>query len=102
MALLAPTPSGFTPLTYLWTQISGPAVSLSDPTSATPTFVAAQVTTNTDITFQLIVTNSKNVQSSPSYLFVIYLSKMLNSCNVNPVNDLKRSGFLNNIYYENI
>jgi hypothetical protein len=28
------------PLTYQWTQTSGPAVTLSDPTSATPTFTA--------------------------------------------------------------
>ena len=63
-------PSGFTPLTYNWTQTSGPTVSLSDQTSATPTFVAPQVTTNTDITFQLIVTNSKNVQSSPSFVTI--------------------------------
>ncbi len=63
-------PSGFTPLTYNWTQTSGPSVSLSDPTSATPSFVAPQVTTNTDITFQLVVTNTKNIQSSPSFVTI--------------------------------
>ncbi len=63
-------PSGFTPLTYLWTQTSGPAVSLSNPTSATPSFVTPQVTTNTDITFQLVVTTTKGVQSSPSFVTI--------------------------------
>ena len=63
-------PSSFTPLTYLWTQTSGPTVSLSNPNSATPSFVAPQVTTNTDITFQLVVTNSKNVQNSSSFVTI--------------------------------
>ena len=59
-------PSGFTPLTYKWTQTSGPTVSLSSPTSANPSFVAPNVNDDTMLTFQLVVTNSKNVQSNPS------------------------------------
>jgi K319L-like, PKD domain len=40
-------------LTYAWTQTSGPAVTLSDPTSATPTFTAP--TGPADLTFDLQV-----------------------------------------------
>ncbi len=59
-------PSGFTPLTYQWTQTSSPTVSLSISTSTNPSFVVPLTASNVDLTFQLIVTNSKNVQSNPS------------------------------------
>src|SRR5207253_6949976 len=41
-------------LHYLWTQMDGPLVTLSDPTSATPTFTAPQVTGTTSLVFQLV------------------------------------------------
>ena len=63
-------PSGFTPLAYQWTQTSGPAVSLSDSTSANPSFIAPNVNDDTMLTFQLVVTNSKNIQSNPSNVTV--------------------------------
>jgi len=47
-------PNGNT-ITFLWTQTAGPTVTLSNPASATPTFAAPQVTTNTVLTFQLVV-----------------------------------------------
>ena len=59
-------PSGFTPLTYQWTQTSSPTVSLSISTSTNPSFVVPLTASNVNLTFQLIVTNSKNVQSNPS------------------------------------
>ena len=44
------------PLTYTWTQISGPSVTLSDPTSPTPTFMAPTVGPGgTTLGFQLVV-----------------------------------------------
>ncbi|HEY6535572.1 MAG TPA: hypothetical protein VIY08_07210, partial [Candidatus Nitrosocosmicus sp.] len=58
--------NGFTPLTYQWTQTSGPAVSLNNNMSPNPTFNAPSTTTNIKLTFQLIVTNSEGVQSQPS------------------------------------
>jgi hypothetical protein len=48
------------PLTYLWEQIdnSGFAISLSDPTSATPSFTAPEITvTNILLTFRLMVSD---------------------------------------------
>jgi K319L-like, PKD domain/Calx-beta domain len=43
------------PLTYSWSQLSGPSVTLSDPTSATPTFTAPIF--NATLEFQLEVCN---------------------------------------------
>ena len=42
-------------LTYQWTQLSGPGVTLSDPTSATPTFVTPSGPTT--LRFQLVVSD---------------------------------------------
>jgi Calx-beta domain/K319L-like, PKD domain len=42
-------------LTYLWSQVSGPAVTLSDPTSPTPTFTMPTVSVPLDLTFSLDV-----------------------------------------------
>ena len=41
------------PLTYQWTQLGGPAVSLSGSTSAIATFTAPTVTSMTTLTFRL-------------------------------------------------
>ena len=43
------------PLTFTWSQLSGPSITLSNVHSATPTFVGPQVTTPTTLTFQLLV-----------------------------------------------
>ncbi len=63
-------PNGFTPLTYNWTQTSGPSVSLSNPSSSYLSFKTPFVNGVTNITFQLIVTNNKGVQSNPSYITI--------------------------------
>ncbi|MFM5948834.1 MAG: PKD domain-containing protein, partial [Novosphingobium sp.] len=53
------------PLTFAWTQISGPAVTLSNPATANPSFVAPAVTGGTqDIVFQLVVSDGQ-VSSAP-------------------------------------
>jgi chitinase len=44
---------------YLWTQTSGPAVTLSGANTATATFTAPQVTSNTGLTFRLTVTDNQ-------------------------------------------
>ena len=45
-------------LTFLWTQVSGPTVVLSDPNSPNPTFTAPSVAPiGTTLTFQLIVSD---------------------------------------------
>jgi hypothetical protein len=45
-------------LTFTWSQLSGPSVTLSDIHSATPTFVSPQVSSSTRLTFQLVVDDS--------------------------------------------
>ena len=42
-------------VSYLWTQLSGPSVVLSNPNSATTTFTAPSVTKDTSLTFRLTV-----------------------------------------------
>ena len=42
-------------LTYLWTQVSGPAVTLSDATAVNPTFTIPLDAVTTAIVFELVV-----------------------------------------------
>ena len=51
---------------YRWRQVSGPPVILSDPTAASPTFVAPQVEAGApqDLVFSLTVTDSVGLTSS--------------------------------------
>lgn len=49
-------PDGDT-LSYAWTQTGGPSVSLSDASSATPTFTAPDVSEETTLTFQVEVSD---------------------------------------------
>ncbi len=50
-------------LTYSWTQLTGPAVTLSDPTAVQPTFVAPVISQPTPINFQLTVSDGQNTHS---------------------------------------
>ncbi len=62
------------PLTYQWTQIGGPAVTLADPTAAITTFVApAGLTQNTDLTFELVV-NDGTFSSTPDSVVVTVIA----------------------------
>jgi hypothetical protein len=49
-------PDGHTPLTYAWTQLSGPAVTLAGTTTATATFTAPDAEAR--LTFRLTVTDA--------------------------------------------
>jgi K319-like protein len=55
---------GSTITSVQWVQTGGPTVSLSDPTSADPTFNAPTVTTGTDLTFTVTITNSDGLSST--------------------------------------
>ena len=46
-------------LTYAWTQVSGPAATLSDANIAAPTFVAPLVNGNEDLVFSLVVNDGQ-------------------------------------------
>ncbi|TWT41283.1 Chitinase A precursor [Phycisphaerae bacterium RAS1] len=47
-------------LSYEWVQTAGPAVQLSDPNAATPSFSAPEGVANTDVTFELRVSDGTN------------------------------------------
>ena len=65
---LSSDPDGDLPLTYLWIQTSGPAVMLSDPSAAMPTFTAPGDTAV--LTFTLIVTDSLGLASAPDEVVI--------------------------------
>ncbi|WP_324290042.1 myxosortase-dependent M36 family metallopeptidase [Pyxidicoccus sp. MSG2] len=46
-----------TTVTYQWTQVGGPWVSLTGATTASPTFTAPDVKANTELTFRLVVSD---------------------------------------------
>ena len=62
------------PITYVWTQTAGPAVTLSSSTAQKPTFTAPTITGSATLTFSLIVSDGRlqsaassvSVQVSPS------------------------------------
>jgi hypothetical protein len=52
-------------VSYQWTQVSGPTVTLDDPTSATPSFTAPDTEVQENIVFEIVVTNEQGVESQP-------------------------------------
>jgi phosphatidylserine/phosphatidylglycerophosphate/cardiolipin synthase-like enzyme len=50
-------PDGIKDVTYVWSQIAGPAVTLSDSSSKAPTFVAPKVAYDTILSFRLTVSD---------------------------------------------
>jgi len=58
------------PLTYAWTQTVGPAVTLLNSTTVSPSFVAPATVAGTTLTFQLIV-NDGSVDSAPDTVNVV-------------------------------
>ncbi|MBK8259471.1 MAG: M36 family metallopeptidase [Polyangiaceae bacterium] len=62
-------PSG-NALTYTWVQTSGPAATLSNPSSATPDLTAPQIDVDTPLTYQLTVSNGTQVASDTVNILV--------------------------------
>jgi hypothetical protein len=48
-----------------WDQIEGPEITLNDPNSVNPTVTAPNTISQTNLTFQLIVTNEEGLASEP-------------------------------------
>jgi MYXO-CTERM domain-containing protein len=69
-------PDGDT-LTYLWTQVDGPAVDLDDPTSDTCSFVVFDLAPSTALTFRLVVSDPW-VDSAPDDTVVTILADTAN------------------------
>ena len=74
------TPKGL-PLAYAWTQVAGPAVTLSAPNAVQPTFLAPFVSGNQILTFRLTVNDGYDT-SAPDFVSV-----MVNQTNNPPVAD---------------
>lgn len=59
-------------LIFFWRQLSGPAVTLSDPTDPRPTFLAPVVDgPGIQMVFELVVTNSSGLESSDEVVYAI-------------------------------
>jgi hypothetical protein len=67
-------------LQFQWTQVGGPAVSLSGATTATPSFTAPPVTGTTALSFQLVVTDPDGL-SSASALTTVSVRDRNNTAN---------------------
>lgn len=65
-------PDGNYPLTYLWSQVAGPAVSLSNPGSVNPSFSAPS--SPCILTFQLVISDSAGGISNPDFVNVTVLN----------------------------
>lgn len=61
------------PLSFEWVQTSGPAITLIDPTSATPSFELPLVTGDTAISFRLVVRDASSV-SAPAFITLTVLN----------------------------
>src|SRR4029078_4889826 len=59
LAAVATDPEGQV-LTYTWTQVSGPGVTLSNTGIASPSFTAPNELVNTDLVFEVSVTDGTN------------------------------------------
>ena len=62
-------PDDHFPITYQWVQTGGPAVTLTDADTATPSFTAPA--TSSVLVFQLVVTDSTGLASEPDAMIVI-------------------------------
>lgn len=58
-------------LTYQWMQTAGPEVTLSNPASAQPAFIAPQVDAPTPLTFELQVTDAKGDTSNDALTITV-------------------------------
>jgi len=61
-------PDGHLPLSFGWSQVGGPTVSLSDSNAVMPTFTAP--TSRTVLTFTLVVTDSFGLSSDPDMVVI--------------------------------
>lgn len=59
------------PLLFVWRQVSGPAVTLTDATTATPSFTAPEVAVDTELTFSLVVNDGNKDSAAVTLTLVI-------------------------------
>ncbi|KKK79943.1 hypothetical protein LCGC14_2828440, partial [marine sediment metagenome] len=61
-------------LSYSWTQTGGPAATLSDATAAQPTFTAPDISTPTDLTFQVEVSDGQDTTTDTVTITVNHIN----------------------------
>lgn len=71
---------GNLPLSYAWTQTSGPSITLSSTHVASPVFNAPEFSTT--LTFDLVVTDSLNTASEPDSVSVTIIESGLSDMNI--------------------
>ncbi|RJP84137.1 MAG: hypothetical protein C4518_19730 [Desulfobacteraceae bacterium] len=76
-------PDGDT-LSYQWIQNSGPTVTLSDDSSAAPTFTAPSVISDVILTFTLIVEDDEGLTSRDTVTVTVYPSSVLPVADAGP------------------
>jgi MYXO-CTERM domain-containing protein len=60
------------PITFAWTQLSGPAAVLSSANAQRPTFTVPEVTATTAAVFQLVVTDVHGLPSAPASVTITF------------------------------
>ncbi len=58
-------------LSYVWTQSGGPAVSLTNPNTATPSFTAPTVSSPTNLTFSLAVSDGRGGSNTDTVVITV-------------------------------
>ncbi len=75
----------FSQITYVWIQMSGPSVTLSDTTSAQPSFTTPDVESDgISLTFQLTVTNSDDLSDEDTVEVYINWDSQIPIANAGP------------------
>ena len=80
------------PITYAWTQTGGPAVTLSSPTAAQPTFTAPTgLTVNAAPTFNLVVNDGQASSSAAVVVVTVIASNPQVATNIAPLSTVTAS-----------
>ena len=83
-------------MTHLWTQMSGPAVTLSDPTKGDPSFtVPSDAAGGTTLEFQLTVTDKEDQSDSDTMTVTVTVTGDVPDTNAPPVFDAGPSAAFN-------
>ena len=91
----ASDPVSGTIASYQWTQINGPAVSLSDSTLAQPSFVAPTVTSDTLLEFSVEVTNSFGLSATDTVVITVQKKLFPPVANAGPDQEVREGDTVN-------
>lgn len=87
-------------LSYEWVQLSGEQVTLINPKTATPSFVAPEVTSDSSVTLQLSLSDGVVTSKSQKVIFIVNQERVVKSHEVMPtVSTLKTTNGVVEINY---